>query len=166
MLPFIIQPIEFSNLHQKRQNLPIPACELRHHLPKRFGKSLAFFAFGRYAVPLKPYRLALQVMKGFNHLQTAGLIKTAPDMIKRPVVKMLNQPVERIIHLKVYDNVGILFKIYRLHLEHLGLQRLDLPQGFRQDLDLFLHGGYLLRERLRNIGRSVQGAQSVFDIVQ
>ena len=51
LLPFIIQPIEFSNLHQKRQNLPIPACELRHHLPKRFGKSLAFFAFGRYASP-------------------------------------------------------------------------------------------------------------------
>ena len=48
-----------------------------------------------------------------------------PDMVEQLVIKMFDQPVVIIFHLKINDNISVFFKINGFHLENLIMQCLE-----------------------------------------
>jgi hypothetical protein len=120
-----VRSVKASHLHQLCQNFHVPAGELRHHLPKCGRQRLPPRPFGRLACGLQTQRLVLQAVEGLQHRPAALLVEAAADMVQRSFVKMLDEPVKLIFHLQVHNNIRVLFKVHRLHLQHLGTQSLN-----------------------------------------
>ena len=155
-----------GKLHQVGQHGRVAAREVQHHGPIFLGKGHAPFAGGGHAFGLKAQGLAHQLADPFHHDWGAGMVETAPELVQGAVVEVLDEPVKLVFHLKVCNDIGVLFKIHRLHLQHLGPQRLQLGQGFGQGGELLADGGRLLGKRGGDLFRGIQADQAVFDVVQ
>ena len=143
-------------MFQLCQQGEIPTGELLYHRPKLLGQGLALGTSRGNLLLLQGGGLILHVDKPFHKGQPCLLVKVRADVVHGLLIKVLDEPVVFVVHLQVDDDIRILFKVHRLHLEHFLPQGLQLGEGFGQLLYLALHTCGL---SLQDFGHLIGGIQ-------
>lgn len=158
----LVRPLKTSDVYQIRKHTFVAARKFRHHFPKDPREPLSLLAFGRDAVFLQSDRLVAQRGECVYHRQTTVLIKAAADAIERFIVKILDQPIGIVLHLQIYYNIGVFFKIDRFHLQNFRFQRLYGLQRLRKRRYFPAHNARLFRQGGSDFRGRIERGKPIF----